>query len=282
MGQAAVSVFVPSISGAFDAIEWDDFHQGEETGTLLKTRYRLGRKIAQGGFGVTYMATDEDCLNEQVLIKFLHRLPGLDLFRAEARRLLDLNHPQIPRLKAYFELKDDTAPDDASRSKYVLVMDVVHGRNLVEILDDEGPWSDVATYRMVVSVLKVLYHVHNKGVIHRDIKAANIMRRETDGIFFVVDFGACTTHATDDLVPKLIGTKGYMAPESSAGRCCCESDLYSLGATGLFMLRGVEPVRLIDKAHPEDPFAFELMSLKNSGKASERAFSVPLIYLMCR
>jgi hypothetical protein len=50
-----------------------------------------------------------------VVIKFLHRLPGLELFRSEARRLLELDHPQIPKLKAYFELADESNPEDTSR-----------------------------------------------------------------------------------------------------------------------------------------------------------------------
>ena len=94
---------VPSLLGTFVPEPWEDVSVGTETGTLLKGRYRLGRKLAKGGFGVTYAATDEDCLDEPVVIKFLHRLPGLELFRSEARRLHEIEHPQIPKLKAYVE-----------------------------------------------------------------------------------------------------------------------------------------------------------------------------------
>ena len=67
----------------------------------------------------------------------------------------------------------------------------------MELLDDEGVWTGTAVYRMLLSVLTILSHVHRKGVIHRDIKAANVMRREEDGVFFLVDFGACTHIAHD-------------------------------------------------------------------------------------
>lgn len=263
-------VWAPSLSPTvpFDPLQWEDLCKGEESGKLLKSRYRLGRKIAQGGFGVTYMATDEDCLNEQVVIKFLHRLPGLALFRSEARRLLELDHPQIPKLKAYFELKDEEHPDDHSRSKFTMVMEMVHGRNLVELMDDEGPWQDGAVYNMIISLLSILSHVHRKGVIHRDIKAANVMRRERDGVFFLVDFGACT-YETDERSQKLIGTPGYMAPEAHAGNSCCESDLFGLGALGLFMLKGQQPSRLVDKAQPSMPYDYVLMQLRESQAISD-------------
>ena len=268
-------VWAPSLSPIvpFDPLRWEDLSQGEESGKLLKSRYRLGRKIAQGGFGVTYMATDEDCLNEQVVIKFLHRLPGLALFRSEARRLLELDHPQIPKLKAYFELKDEEHPDDPSRSKFTMVMEMVHGRNLVELMDDEGQWQDDAVYNMIISLLSILSHVHRKGVIHRDIKAANVMRRDRDGVFFLVDFGACT-YETDERQQKLIGTPGYMAPEAHAGNSCCESDLFGLGALGLFMLKGQQPSRLVDKAQPNLPYEYVLMQLRESQAISDRTLAL--------
>ena len=267
------TVTVPSSTGMFVPLSWEDVNIGNETGKRLKGRYKLGRKIARGGFGITYMATDEDCFNEQVLIKFLHRLPGLELFRREARRLLDINHPQIPRLKAYFELKDDAAPDDTSKSKFALVMEMVHGRNLVDILDDEGPWDEAATYAMLVSVLRVLTHVHRKGIVHRDIKAGNVMRRDADGVYFVIDFGACTTSA-DDGTSRVIGTPGYMAPEAAHGKNCCESDLFSLGVLGLYMLKGTEPYMLMDKGSPAEPFRGVLDELSAGGQIGNRCFEL--------
>jgi ankyrin repeat protein len=264
-------VFAPNLGSTvpFEPLKWEDISHGEESGKLMKQRYRLGRKIAQGGFGVTYMATDEDCLNEQVVIKFLHRLPGLALFRSEARRLLELDHPQIPKLKAYFELKDAESPDDPTRSKFTLVMEMVHGRNLVELMDDEGPWTDIAVYRMVMSVLSILSHVHRKGVIHRDIKAANVMRRDRDGVFFLVDFGACT-YESAERSEKLIGTPGYMAPEAQSGNSCCESDLFGLGALALFMLKGQQPSRLVDKAQPSRPYDYTLKQLRDDDAITDR------------
>lgn len=61
------TITVPSALGSFAPVAWEDVAVGKETGTMLKGRYRLGRKVAQGGFGVTYIATDEDCFDEQVL-----------------------------------------------------------------------------------------------------------------------------------------------------------------------------------------------------------------------
>eukprot|EP00041_Stephanoeca_diplocostata_P032123 m.1020733 g.1020733 ORF g.1020733 m.1020733 type:complete len:1577 (+) comp24090_c0_seq1:134-4864(+) len=274
------TIAVPSTLGSFTPAVWEDVAVGKETGTVLKGRYRLGRKVAQGGFGVTYIATDEDCFDEQVLIKFLHRLPGLELFRREARRLLDINHAQVPRLKAYFELKEDTGETTTgtspASSKFALVMEMIHGRNLVEVLDDEGVWDEAATHAMLMSVLDVLIHVHSKGIVHRDIKAANIMRRDRDGVFFVIDFGACTTATATgrDDSHRIIGTPGYMAPETYHGKSCCESDLFSLGALALFMLKGVEPYRLQDKGSPDQPYSAVLDDLRDSHTVGTQTYAL--------
>lgn len=135
---------------------------------------RGGASRKRKGACKSLRTTDEGALCEtmraQVLIKFLHRLPGLELFRREARRLLDINHTQVPRLKAYFELKESagetTSGTPPTPSKFALVMEMIHGRNLVEVLDDEGVWDDATTHRMLMSVLNVLIHVHNKGATH--------------------------------------------------------------------------------------------------------------------
>jgi len=260
---------VPSTLGTFTPVQWEDVSVGTESGTLLKGRYRLGRKLAKGGYGVTYAATDEDCLGETVVIKFLHRLPGLQLFRREARRLHEIQHPQIPRLKAYFELSPKEGEAEADESKFVLVMEMVQGRNLVEVLDDQGVWSEEDTRAMLFSVLAVLRFVHNKGVLHRDIKASNIMRRDADGQYFVIDFGASgTVNRSED--HKIIGTPGYMAPEVQLGKACCESDLFGLGALGLYVLTGVEPYRLIDKVRGTNPYSGALARLAEEGKVGDQ------------
>lgn len=219
-----------------------------------------------------YAATDEDCLGEAVVIKFLHRLPGLELFRREARRLHEIQHPQIPKLKAYFELKEKS-DHETDESKFVLVMELVPGRNLVEVLDDEGVWSEANMRAMLLSVLAVLMHVHNKGVLHRDIKASNVMRRDADCQYFVIDFGASasTAHSEDE---KIIGTPGYMAPEVQIGKACCESDLFSLGALGLYVLTGVEPYRLIDKVRGSNPYSHALNRLEASGTVSDETVAL--------
>ena len=77
----------------------------------------------------------------------------------------------------------------------------------LQVLDDEGVWPDKAVLDMMLSVLAVLRHVHNKGVLHRDIKAANVMRREVDGRFYVIDFGASSSTAESEN-HKAIGTPG--------------------------------------------------------------------------
>lgn len=94
------------------------------------------------------------------------------------------------------------------------------------------------------------------------------MRREVDGRFYVIDFGASSSTAESE-DHKAIGTPGYMAPEVSRGKGCCESDLFSLGALGLFMLTGIEPYRLIDKVRGTNPYSGALHRLCLTGGVSE-------------
>ncbi len=142
---------------------------------LLKDRYRPIKPIAQGGFGRTFLAIDEDkpsrprCVIKQFLPNSQssrHVKKAADLFEQEALRLEELgSHPQIPALLAHFS---------QDRHQY-LVQEYINGKTLSELLQEQGPFSEPQIWEVLISLLPVLEFVHSHGVIHRDVKPSNII-----------------------------------------------------------------------------------------------------------
>ncbi len=142
----------------------------------LKDRYRSLKPIGQGGFGRTFLAIDEDKPSKPhcVIKQFLpvnqdaqHLKKAVQLFEREAMRLEELgNHPQIPALLAYFSQE---------RQQY-LVQEFVNGKNLAELLHEQGVFTELQVQSVLVGLLPTLEFIHAHNVIHRDIKPANIIR----------------------------------------------------------------------------------------------------------
>lgn len=142
---------------------------------LLKDRYRPIKPIAQGGFGKTFLAIDEDKPSKPrcVIKQFLpttqsarHVKKAADLFEQEALRLEELGgHPQIPTLLAHF-----------SQDRYqYLVQEYISGKTLAELLQEQGAFTEAQVWEVLTSLLPVLDFIHSHGVIHRDIKPSNII-----------------------------------------------------------------------------------------------------------
>lgn len=216
-------------------------------GDLLDNRYRIIRTLSKGGFGQTYIAEDTrrpGC--PRCVMKHLKPMvldPGhLDnarrLFHTEAIALEKLgHHPQIPRLLAYFEENND----------FYLVQDLVRGYPLTKELKSGFKWLEADIYQLLYDVLSILIFVHDRGVIHRDIKPDNIIRRQLDRTLVLVDFGSVKqirthlhpNHETGQTIS--IGTIGYMSMEQAHGRPRPNSDLYSLGIIGIQAATGIKP-----------------------------------------
>jgi len=215
---------------------------------LVNDRYRALKVIGRGGFGRTFLAIDEakpshpPCVIKQFLPvenEFVHE--ARRLFKQEAVRLDDLGkHPQIPELFAYTE----------QENRLYLVQQFINGLNLSKELKNEGVFSEDKIRKLLNDLLPVLKFIHNSQVIHRDIKPDNIIRRKSDGMPVLVDFGAAKSATTTSLslVGTTIGTIGYAAPEQSLGKAVFSSDIYSLGVTCIYLLTGVEPYNLFDAA----------------------------------
>jgi serine/threonine protein kinase len=220
-----------------------------EPGKLLDRRYKIVQPLAKGGFGRTYIAADTRRPgNPQCVVKHLkpasHDATFLDharrLFATEAETLEQLgNHSQIPRLLAYFE----------EEQEFYLVQDLIEGHPLSYELQSAQTWPDSQIWQMLQDILGILVFVHSRGVIHRDIKPDNIIRRRHDGKLVLVDFGAVKQIQAHPIQGQIIstiavGTPGYMPTEQSNGKPRPNSDIYALGIIGIQAATGLTPAAL--------------------------------------
>ena len=219
-------------------------------GQLLDGRYRIASKLGEGGFGHTYLAHDTRIPNEPLCV-VKHLKPANSdreylkvanrLFTSEAQTLAQLgNHDRIPRLLAYF--------DEAS--EFYLVEEFVEGRSLELELVRGYRLSDPQVFQILDDLLGIVEYTHSHGVIHRDIKPDNIIRRKSDGKLVLIDFGAIKQVQTQlhqegqTAATVAIGTLGYMPSEQAQGKPRPNSDLYAIGVIGIQALTGLPPREL--------------------------------------
>ncbi len=230
-------------------------------GKLLDGRYQVVQVLSAGGFGQTYIAQDTRRPGNPICV-VKHLKPASSepnylqtarrLFTSEAETLEQLgNHDQIPRLLAYFE----------ENQEFFLVQEFIAGRPLTTELRPNQPWTESEVIELLKDVLGILAFVHRYGVIHRDIKPDNLIRRTSDGKLVLIDFGAVKqvrvqTAAEHNQMNATvaIGTPGYMASEQGLGRPHLNSDIYALGILGIQALTGLYPNQL-----REDPTTGELL-----------------------
>ncbi|MEU1246810.1 serine/threonine-protein kinase [Micromonospora arida] len=231
---------------------------------VLSGRYRLDERVATGGMGDVWRASDL-ILGRQVAVKVL--LPALvsdpdfiARFRAEARIMAALRHPGIVQV---FDCGADDLPD-GGRADY-LVMEFVAGEPLSKRIEAAGRLDVAETMSIVAQAAAALNAAHRGGIVHRDVKPSNLLVQE-DGTVVLVDFGVArstdiTSITSTNAVP---GTALYMAPEQAAGRPVSgATDIYALGAVTYCCLTGSPPftgdnplqvaVRHLDDEPPELP-----------------------------
>ncbi|AKG22057.1 serine/threonine-protein kinase [Calothrix sp. 336/3] len=215
---------------------------------LLNNRYRVIQTLGGGGFGETFLAEDTQMPSQRrCVIKQLKPIQDnpqvyqlvQQRFQREAAILEDLGDrsEQIPRLYAYF----------SENNKFYLVQEYIEGQTLTALLKQQGTVSESTVKSILVSILPVLEYVHNRGIVHRDIKPDNILLRYADGKPVLIDFGAVKETVQTVVTPSgntqsiVIGTPGFMASEQSVGRPMFASDIYSLGMTAIYLLTGRLP-----------------------------------------
>ncbi|WP_373541560.1 protein kinase [Chamaesiphon sp.] len=235
-------------------------------GLLLGDRYRITKQIGRGGFGRTYLCEDINRFNEPCVLKeFAPQVQGTafltkaqELFEREAGVMYRLQHPQIPMFREMFRV------NRGSVGQLFLIQDYVAGANYQQLLRHRlkqgKTFTEIEITEFLTQILPVLGYIHALGVIHRDISPDNLIKRASDGLPVLIDFGGvkqlavnATTQcvpgngASNNDVPTRLGKVGYAPNEQiQRGTVFPHSDLYALAATSLVLLTGKEPPDLID------------------------------------
>ncbi|MFI1992759.1 protein kinase [Actinoplanes sp. NPDC020271] len=207
-------------------------------GELLGGRYRLDDRIAAGGMGEVWAATDT-VLSRPVAVKTLLGGRGTDpgflrRFRHEARTMAALRHPGVVAVYDFGDTEDDSA---------YLVMARVDGEPLNRVIADRGQLTVAETMSIVAQAGRALQAAHEAGVIHRDVKPGNLII-EPDGTVVLVDFGVARSANSVTLTGarEVVGTALYIAPEQVSKRTTGPAaDIYALGAVAYHCLTGRPP-----------------------------------------
>ncbi len=210
---------------------------------LVKGRYRLLKMIGEGGFGRTYLATDELLFGRKVVLKeFTQRKKSSDVIMKEGMILAKLNHPLIPKIHGFFE----------DKGKIYLAQDYIEGKNLRVLLETKGRQTEDFVLKVLQDVLDTLAYLQklDPPLVHRDIKPENLII--SNGKTYLVDFGAVKELSKEALKHKtIIYTKGYVSPEQRKGEPALSSDIYSLGVVAIELLTGMHPEKFINKKTKE-------------------------------
>ena len=234
--------------------------RGMTTRRLLSERYELGETLGYGGMSEVHHGRDVR-LGRDVAVKVLRvdlaRDPQFQhRFRREAQNAAALNHPAIVAVYDTGETVSEYGP-----LPYI-VMEFVDGRTLRDIVKTEGPMDEQRAMETMADVCAALDFSHRNGIIHRDVKPANVMIT-TDGAVKVMDFGIARALADGQGVTQtaaVIGTAQYLSPEQARGeQVDARSDVYAAGCvlyeliTGDPPFTGDSPVAVAYQHVREDP-----------------------------
>jgi serine/threonine protein kinase len=212
-GDSDLPMFRPSTWGPFDII----------------------REIGRGGYGAVYLAW-ESTLERAVALKLLHHADRSSAAINEARLLALAEHPNVVRVLGA----------DEHDGLVGLWMEFVEGVTLQDFLDKRnGPLGAHEAMTIGIYLCQAVAAVHQAGLIHRDIKARNVMREDRTGRIVLMDFGSSVVR-TDDVseMPDLVGTPCYLAPELLTGcPATVASDIYSLGVVLYYLVTRDFPIR---------------------------------------
>lgn len=232
----------------------------EAPGRLVAGRYRLSRVLATGGMGQVWRGFDERA-ELPVAVKVLRpeyaaEPAFVERFRAEARTAGRIDHPNVATVVDYGE---QSGPHGEPTGAY-LVMELVEGEPLSAILRREGPLGAEQLLSLLAQAGAGLQAAHDAGVVHRDVKPANLLMT-TDGTVKITDFGIARAAGALALTRTgtVLGTAHYLSPEQVQGRSASPaSDLYALGVVAFECLAGHRPYEAdspleVALAHQRDP-----------------------------
>ncbi|HEY7088786.1 MAG TPA: protein kinase [Tepidisphaeraceae bacterium] len=239
-----VEAFLAAAEKSDAFVESSDFD--ERVGSLVG-RYKLLEQIGEGGFGVVFMAEQEQPIRRRVALKIIKL--GMDThqviarFEAERQALAIMDHPNIAKVL-------DAGATDSGRRFFA--MELVKGIPITRYCD-EKKHSTRDRLELFVSVCSAVQHAHQKGIIHRDLKPTNVLvtMHDDKAVAKVIDFGvakATGTNLTEKTLftefRQMIGTPAYMSPEQaqmSGLDIDTRSDIYSLGVLLYELLTGTTP-----------------------------------------
>ena len=217
---------------------------------LLEGRYRVIRRLGEGGFGKTFEVSDLDSDNKVLKVLSKNDPKYVELFRREAQVLSQLDHPGIPAVEpnAYFVLEARRSPEPM----HCLVMEKITGLDLQKYLRQRGsPIDSNLAVNWLMRLTKILQEIHAQQFLHRDIKPSNIMLR-SDGHLALIDFGtvrSITNISSEDQrstqATRVISAL-YTPIEQMKGKPLPQSDFFALGRTFIYLLTGKELNDLYD------------------------------------
>ncbi|WP_369817219.1 serine/threonine protein kinase [Anabaena sp. 4-3] len=232
-------------------------------GETLNARYEIKQQLGKKAGRRTLLARDV-VTGELVVVKLLSfssdfEWDDLKLFEREAETLKSLSHPLIPRYLDYFEVNSPKIKG------FALVQSYISASTLEQYIQSGRTFTAAEVKQVAKAVLEILIYLHglHPPVIHRDLKPSNILLGDRSGNdvgqVYLVDFGSVQTAlATEGGTRTVVGTYGYMPPEQFGGRTVPASDLYSLGATLIYLLTGTHPADL-----PQKDFCIQFESVGN-------------------
>ena len=262
------STVCPNCGFVFNTYKREEYPCALPEGTILNGRYKTGRVLGQGGFGITYLAYDvkrktvaaikEYYPDNLAFRKDIYTVSahagihtenfayGKQCFLEEARTMAEFRtSPNIVTVQSYFE-EYGTA---------YLVMDYIQGINLYSLQKSYGGrlnWAE--TERIILPIMDALTEIHQKGVIHRDVAPDNILV-EQNGTPKLLDFGAARYALGDKSRSLDVILKHGFAPReqySRHGKQGAYTDVYSLGATIYYLITGRCPPDSIDRLERDD------------------------------
>ena len=226
-------------------------------GRTVGDRYEILRLLGRGGMGVVYKARDL-LLGDVVALKVLRSnavSPGdFARFRDEIRLARRVSHPNVCRTHEYGE----------AQGLRFISMAFIDGIDLKRLLRYRGPLPPAEAFEVALATAAGLQAVHDEGIVHRDLKAANLMR-DREGVIRLMDFGLArdaTAHGTRATGP-IVGTPDYMSPEQAAARRLdYRSDLYAFGVVLYELFTASRPFQAgtaiaVMRQHMHDPLRLD-------------------------